>query len=172
MTRAPLLTLLSATTALLFIVWQDGSAEPAAKDLTARVSDLESQLNHLRSLTNFRIAQQLEDARWNSRESRNLSLQGLMHPKQFQLEQLHQKQLEREAAFLNEPNNPDLGIAELEVMAAERRVVQAEFQLESADRVRDRVLGPDKQLEFDKKWLDIAREKLTAAQTKLAALKK
>jgi hypothetical protein len=172
MTRVPLFTLLSAAVALFFVAWQDGSAAPAAKDLAARVSDLESQLNHLRSLTSFRIAQQLEDALWNSRESRNLSLQGLMHPKQFQLEQLHQKQLEREAAFVNEPNNPELGIAELEVLAAERRVVQAEFQLESADRVRDRVLGPNKQLDFDKKWLEIAREKLTAAQTRLAALKK
>lgn len=172
MTRVPLFTLLSAAVALFFVAWQDGSAAPAAKDLAARVSELESQLNHLRSLTNYRIAQQLEDAIWDSRESRNLLLQGLMHPKQFQLEQLHQKLLEREAAFVNEPSNPELGIAELDVMAAERRVLQAEYQVEFSERVRDRVIGPNKQLEFDQKWLAIAREKLTAAQTRLAALKK
>lgn len=170
MSRVPLFTLLSAA-ALLFIAKQD-NAVPPAKDLTARVAELESQVSHLRSLTSYRIAQQIEDATWSSRESRNLSLQGLMHPKQFQLEQLHQKLLEREAAFVNEPSNPELGIAELDVMAAERRVLQAEFQVESAERVRDRVLGPNKQLEFDKKWLEIAREKLAAAQAKLAALKK
>jgi hypothetical protein len=171
MTRAPLLTLLSASLALLFIARQDSTPSPA-KDLTARVADLESQLSHLRSLTSFRIAQQLEDARWNSRESRSLSLQGLMHPKQLKIEQLYQQQLEREASFVSEPSSMELGIAELEVLAAERRVIQAEFQLESTDRVRDRVLGPGKQLEFDQKWLAIAQEKLTAAQTKLNTLKK
>lgn len=171
MSRLPLLTLLSALGALLIWGSQDG-ADSVDKDLAARVAELESQLEQLRRFTGFRIAQQLEDARWESRESRNLSLQGLMHPKQFQLEQLFQQQLEREAAFVSEPGNPEIGIAELNVLAAERRVVQAEFQLESTERLRDRVLGPGKQLEFDQKWLEVARERLAAAQAKLDALKK
>ena len=170
MKRVQLVVLLSGLFAVSFLSRQD-TATPE-RDLAARVADLENQLTHLRSLTSFRISQQLEDARWNSRESRNLSLQGLMHPKQFQLEQLYQQQLEREATFVGEPNRPELGIAELEVIAAERRVLQAEFQLESSERVRDRVLGPDKQLEFDQKWLQIARDQLTAAQAKLETLKK
>lgn len=170
MSRVPLITLLSAA-ALLLIARQDNAAPPV-KDLAARVAELESQVSHLRSLTSFRISQQLEDSRWNSRESRNLSLQGLMHPKQFKMEQLYQQQLEREATFVSEPSSIELGLAELEVLAAERRVVQAEFQLESTERVRDRVLGPGKQLEFDQKWLEVAREKLTTAQSKLNALKK
>jgi hypothetical protein len=171
MTRASLLTLLSASLAVFLIAGQDSTRSPD-KELAARVADLESQLSHLRSLTSYRIAQQLEDAVWDSRESRNLSLQGLMHPRQFQLEQLYQKLLEREAAFVNELSDPELGIAELDVMAAERRVLQAEYQVEFSERVRDRVIGPNKQLEFDQKWLAIAREKLTAAQTKLNTLKK
>lgn len=168
MTRLPLLTLLSAAFALVLVFQQD----TPAPDLTARVADLENQLRHLRSLASFQIARQLDDARWSSRGSRNLSLQGLMHPKQFQEEQLFQQQLERETAFLSEPGNPQLGIAELEVLAAERRVLQAEFQLESSERLRDRVLGQEKQLEFDRKWLDIARERRTAAQARLDSLKK
>lgn len=170
MNRLHLVMLCSSVLAVGLVCRQD-LAKPAP-ELADRVAELESQLTHLRRLTSFRIAQQLEDARWNSRESRNLSLQGLMLPKQFQLEQLLQRQLEREAAFVSEPSDPERGIAELEVIAAERRLLQAEFQLESTDRVQNRILGPDKQLEFDRKWLDIARERLTAAQAKLEALKK
>ncbi len=172
MNRTSLLTLISVGLALLVVLRQDPQSQSPAPDLAARVTELESQLQQLRSLMSFRIAQQLDDARWNTRESRQLVLQGMLNQQEFQLEQLFQKRLERELQFAAASTNRELGLAELEVLAAERRVVQAEYQLESSEQTAGRVYRNEKQLEFDRKAVETARQRLAAAQAKLDELRK
>lgn len=172
MNRVSLLTLLSAGLALAVLARQEIQAPPADRDLVARVTALEEQLRTVRALTQFQVSQQLDDARWNTRESRQLLLQGMLNQKEFQLEQLLQQRLERELQFSESASNQALGLAELELLAAQRRVVQAEYQLESSEQVAGRVYRNDKQLEFDRKAVETARQRLAAAQAKLDELRK
>jgi hypothetical protein len=171
MNRVPLLTLLSAGLALVVLARQDAQTPAQVADLVARVASLEEQLKTVRALVNFQLNQQLDDTRWNSRESRQLLLQGMLNQKEFQLEQLFQQRLERELQFAETTTNQALGLAELELLAAQRRMVQAEYQLESSEQVAGRVYRNDKQLEFDRNAVETARQRLEAAQAKLAELR-
>jgi hypothetical protein len=171
MNRVPLLTLLSAGLALVVLARQDAQTPAQVADLVARVASLEEQLKTVRALVNFQLNQQLDDTRWNARESRQLLLQGMLNQKEFQLEQLFQQRLERELQFAETTTNQALGLAELELLAAQRRMVQAEYQLESSEQVAGRVYRNDKQLEFDRNAVETARQRLEAAQAKLAELR-
>jgi|688.fasta_scaffold1130082_1 hypothetical protein len=171
MNRVPLLTLLSAGLALVVLARQDAQTPAPVADLVARVASLEEQLKTVRALVNFQLNQQLDDTRWNTRESRQLLLQGMLNQKEFQLEHLFQQRLERELQFAETTTNQALGLAELELLAAQRRVVQAEYQLESSEQVAGRVYRNDKQLEFDRNAVETARQRLEAAQAKLAELR-
>lgn len=171
MNRVSNVTLLSAGLALVLLARQETQAPQPERELSARVAALEEQLRSVRDLVHFQVSQQLDDARWNTRESRQLLLQGMLNQKEFQLEQLLQQRLERELQFSESASNQALGLAELELLAAQRRLVQAEYQLESSEQVAGRVYRNDKQLEFDRKAVETARQRLAAAQAKLDQLR-
>ncbi len=99
-------------------------------------------------------------------------LQGRLNQKEYQLEQLLQQRLERELQFAETTSQQEVGLAELELLAAQRRLLQAEYQLESAEQVAGRVYPDEQQLAFDRKAVEKARERLAAAQAKLDALRK
>ena len=171
MNRVPLLALFSAGLALLMLARQEASPAPAP-ELAERVAALEAQLKTARELAQFQLTQQLDDARWNSRASRQLILQGRLNQKEYQLEQLLHQRLERELQFAETTSQQEVGLAELELLAAQRRLLQAEYQLESAEQVAGRVYPDEQQLAFDRKAVEKARERLAAAQAKLDALRK
>lgn len=172
------ISIISVASLLAFLVWQayDSSAprqEPDRLDqLEARVAELEKILFMTSSMTVFEAERRLEEARVHLRDSKALLMQGHLTQIQYQLEEMLVRQLERELDFARSPAGQPLAIGELELLAAERRLVQAQYQLGNLELIAGRGYGSDTQVARAREDLEFAKKNLDAAKAKLEATKK
>jgi multidrug resistance efflux pump len=152
--------------------WPDDELKPRLEKLETRVTELEKILFMTSSMSLFEAERRLDDARWNLRESKQLLMQGMITQHQFQLEQLSVRQLERELEFAKSPAGQQIAISELEIIAAERRLAQAQYQLHGTEQIAGRGYGSNKQVERDREFVDIATRNLEAAKAKLEATRR